>query len=86
MPTSAERSPSPSMNPMDSEKQNITISISDLRAFIAYAAIDVLIAVGLYAVAPEGLGKILGIALALVLLPLPAVVLYFNRRRNILGR
>ncbi len=74
------------MNPMDSEKQNITISISDLRAFIAYAAIDVLIAVGLYAVAPEGLGKILGIALALVLLPLPAVVLYFNRRRNILGR
>lgn len=68
---------------MKSEEQTITVSISDIRAFIAYAAIVALIAVGMYAVAPEGLGQLLGVAFALVLLPLPVAVRYFTRWRKV---
>ena len=53
------------------EEQKITVLISDIRVFVAYAAIDVLIAVGMFAVAPKGLGQVMGVAFALMLLPLP---------------
>ena len=67
---------------MNTEEHKITVSVSDIRAFIAYAAVDVLIAVGMFAVAPKGFGQVLGVAFALALLPLPAAVLYFTRWRK----
>lgn len=68
------------------EEQNITVLISDIRVFVAYAAIDVLIAVGMFAVAPKGFGQVMGVAFALMLLPLPLLVLYFTRWRKVAHR
>ena len=68
------------------EEQKMTVSISDIRAFVAYAAIDVLIAAGMFAVAPKGLGQVMGVAFALMLLPLPLLVLYFTRWRKVAHR
>ena len=68
------------------EEQKITVSISDIRVFVAYAAIDVLIAVGMFAVAPKGFGQLMGVAFALMLLPLPLLVLYFTRWRKVAHR
>ncbi|MEJ6733661.1 MAG: hypothetical protein QNK90_16460 [Opitutaceae bacterium] len=68
------------------EEQKITVSISDIRVFVAYAAIDVLIAVGMFAVAPKGFGQVMGVAFALMLLPLPLLVLYFTRWRKVAHR
>ena len=47
----------------------------------AKAPVLIVIAVGLYAVAPSKAGQVLGVAVALVLLPVPLVVAYFSRRR-----
>tara|TARA_B110000483_G_scaffold25307_1_gene30072 strand:+ start:1222 stop:1443 length:222 start_codon:yes stop_codon:yes gene_type:complete len=68
------------------EEQKITVLISDIRVFVAYAAIDVLIAVGMFAVAPKGFGQVMGVAFALMLLPLPLLVLYFTRWRKVAHR
>ena len=68
------------------EEQKITVSISDIRVFVAYAAIDVLIAVGMFAVAPKGFGQVMGVAFALMLLPIPLLVLYFTRWRKVAHR
>ena len=68
------------------EEQKITVSISDIRVFVAYAAIDVLIAVGMFAVAPKGFGQVMGVAFALMLLPLTLLVLYFTRWRKVAHR
>ena len=68
------------------EEQNITVLISDIRVFVAYAAIDVLIAVSMFAVAPKGFGQVMGVAFALMLLPLPLLVLYFTRWRKVAHR
>ena len=68
------------------EEQNITVLISDIRVFVAYAAIDVLIAVGMFAVAPKGFGQVMGVAFALMLLPLLLLVLYFTRWRKVAHR
>jgi hypothetical protein len=67
---------------MNTAEQKIAVSLSDIGAYVAYAAIDVLIAIGMFAAAPSGLGQVLGVAFALALLPLPAVVLYFTRWRK----
>ncbi|MDB4385043.1 hypothetical protein N9023_05035 [Opitutaceae bacterium] len=67
---------------MNSADQKVTLSLSDIGAYVAYAAIDVLIAIGMFSVAPSGVGQFLGVAFALILLPLPAVVLYFTRWRK----
>jgi hypothetical protein len=67
---------------MNIEESKVTVSIHEIGTFIAYAAIDALMAVGMYAVAPKGLGQMLGVAFAVALLPVPAVVLYFTRWRK----
>ncbi len=67
---------------MNTEESKVTVSIHEIGTFIAYAAIIALVAVGMYAVAPKGLGQMLGVAFAVALLPVPAVVLYFTRWRK----
>ncbi|HVU34712.1 MAG TPA: hypothetical protein VHE61_14865 [Opitutaceae bacterium] len=67
---------------MNSADPQVTVSAREIGAYIAYAAVITLVAVGMYAVAPKGLGQILGVGFALMLLPIPVVVLYFTRWRN----
>ena len=64
---------------MNTKEPKVTVSIREIGTFIAYAAIVAVIAVGMYAVAPKGLGQMMGVAFAVALLPVPAVVLYFTR-------
>jgi hypothetical protein len=70
-------------HPMKTHEPKVAVSIHEIGTFIAYAAVDVLIAVGMYEVAPKGLGQIIGVAFAVALLPVPAVVLYFTRWRKL---
>jgi hypothetical protein len=67
---------------MNFQEPQVAVSVRDIVGFIACAAIDLLIAVGMYAVAPEGIGRAIGVAFALALLPLPVVVAYVMRRRK----
>ncbi|MCP5530352.1 MAG: hypothetical protein H7A44_07905 [Opitutaceae bacterium] len=68
---------------MKSEEPKVAVSLHEIGTFIAYAAIIAVIAVGMYAVAPKGFGQIIGVAFAVALLPVPAVVLYFTRWRKL---
>lgn len=68
---------------MKSEGHKVAVSLHEIGTFIAYAAIIAVIAVGIYAVAPKGFGQIIGVAFAVALLPVPAVVLYFTRWRKL---
>lgn len=68
---------------MKSEEPKVAVSLHEIDTFIAYAAIIAVIAVGMYAVAPKGFGQIIGVAFAVALLPVPAVVLYFTRWRKL---
>ena len=65
--------------------KKVTVSVHEIGTFIAYAAIISVITVGMYAVAPKGLGQIMGVAFAVALLPVPVVVLYFTRWRKAAG-
>ena len=67
---------------MNAHESKVTVSVREIGTFVAYAGIIALMAVGMYAVAPKGLGQILGVAFALMLLPVPVVVLYFTRWRK----
>ena len=67
---------------MNTEEQKVTVSVHEIGTFIAYAAIIAVMAVGMYAVAPKGLGQMMGVAFAVTLLPVPVVVLYFTRWRK----
>jgi hypothetical protein len=64
---------------MTSESPKVTVTVAEMGAFHAYAAIVAAIAAGMYAVAPKGLGQILGVIFAASLLPVPPLVLYFTR-------
>ena len=66
---------------MKTEDHQVSVAVRDVVGFVAYAAVLIVIAVGLYAVAPSKAGQVLGVAVALVLLPVPLVVAYFSRRR-----
>lgn len=67
---------------MSHEGPKLAVSPREIGVFVAYAAIIAVIAVGMYAVAPRGLGQVLGVAFALILLPVPLVVVYFTRWRK----
>ncbi len=54
----------------------------EVRAFRYYAVVDAAIAAGLFVVAPKGLGQLLGVLLAVLLLPVPPLVVYLLRRRK----
>lgn len=67
---------------MSHEDPKLAVSPREVAVFLAYAAIVAVIAVGMYAVAPRGLGQVMGVALALLFLPVPLVVVYFTRWRK----
>ena len=67
---------------MKTEEPKVVVSLHEIGAFVAYAAIITLVAVGMYAVAPKGFGQVLGVAFAVMLLPVPVVVIYFTRWRK----
>ena len=58
-------------------------SPEERRAFVVCAIIIGAIGVGLFVVAPKGLGQALGVAFAAALLPIPPSVVYFLRRRKL---
>lgn len=69
------------MNPPD-QTPRIGFTPGEIRAFRYHAVIVAAIAAGLAVVARSGAGKVLGVVLALILLPLPPLVVYLLRRRR----
>jgi hypothetical protein len=67
---------------MNTKESKVVVSLHEIGTLIAYASIVALIAVGMYAVAPKGLGQMLGVAFGVALLPVPVVVVYFSRWRK----
>ena len=68
------------MNSTDQPK--VTFTRVEIRAFRIYAVVLAAIAAGMVVVAPRGLGQVLGVLFAAVLLPIPAAIIYLVRRRR----
>ena len=72
------------MNP-ETQNRRAGFTPHEIRVFYSYAVIDAAIAAGMYAVAPKGRGQLLGVLLAVLLLPVPPLVVYLLRRRKARG-
>jgi hypothetical protein len=70
------------MNPKD-QIPRVAFTREEVRAFRIHAVIVAAIAAGMFAVAPKGLGQVLGVLFAMALLPLPPLVIYLVRRRKV---
>jgi hypothetical protein len=69
---------------MSSEsKERIGFTPKEISMLRVYAVIVAAIAAGMLVVAPKGLGQILGLVFAGVLLPVPPVTIYLVRRRKL---
>ncbi len=64
------------------EKSSVGFTRAEIRAFRYHAVLVAAIAAALYAVAPSGLGKAVGVLFAMALLPIPPLVIYLLRRRK----
>jgi hypothetical protein len=60
----------------------VGFTVAEIKAFKLHAVIVASIALGMFAVAPRGLGQVLGVQFAILLLPVPPLALYFLRRRK----
>jgi hypothetical protein len=70
------------MNP-DKTKPAVAFTPREIRAFKISAVVSAAIAAGMFTVAPKGLGQILGVLFAAALLPVPPVVVYLLRQRDL---
>lgn len=52
----------------------------EMRSFRNYALFVAAIGAGMFAVAPKGMGQVLGILFSVLLLPVPPSVIYLIRR------
>jgi hypothetical protein len=66
----------------EERKQKVEFTAREIRAFKIYGVVVVVIAAGLYVVAPKGVGQIVGVLFALCLLPIPPLATYIVRRRK----
>ena len=62
--------------------ERVAFTPKEISAFKIYAVIIAAIAAGMFVVAPKGAGQILGIVFAIVLLPIPPLMIYLVRRRK----
>jgi Na+(H+)/acetate symporter ActP len=54
----------------------------EIGVFRIYAVIVAAIGAGLFVVAPKGIGQVVGVTFAVLLLPVPPIIVYFARRRK----
>jgi hypothetical protein len=70
------------LSDMNSKEERRGFTSKEIVGFRIHAVVVAAIAAGMFAVAPKGFGQILGVLFALVLLPLPPLVIYLLRRRK----
>ena len=63
------------------QKPRVAFTPGELKAFKIHAVVMAAVAAGMLVVAPKGWGQVLGVLLAVLLLPVPPLVIYFFRRR-----
>ena len=66
----------------ENERPRTGFTPNELRVFKYHAVIVAAIAAGMYAVAPKGVGQLVGVLFAIALLPVPPLVVYLLRRRK----
>ena len=66
----------------EDQQSRVAFTREEVRIFRIHAIIAAAIAAGMFAVAPKGLGQALGVLFAIVLLPVPPLVVYLVRRRK----
>ena len=62
------------------KKPRAGFTVEEIKIFRIHAVLMAAFGAGMFVVAPKGLGQALGVLLAIILLPMPAVVIYFLRR------
>ena len=65
---------------LPNDNKRAVFTPKEMKTFKLYAAEVVLIAVGLYFVAPKGTGQIVGVLFAIALFPVPPLVIYIVRK------
>lgn len=55
---------------------------AEIKAFRLHAVVVAGIAAAMFVIAPKGLGQVLGVLFAILLLPIPPLVIYLLRRRK----
>lgn len=60
----------------------VGFTVAEIKAFKLHTAIVAAIALGMFAVAPTGLGQVLGVLFAILLLLVPPLAIFFLRRRK----
>ena len=69
------------MNPAEPPK--VAFTPGEIKAFKVHAVIVAAITAGLFVVGPQGPeGRLISMAIAIVLLPTPPLVVYFLRKRK----
>ena len=60
--------------------QKVIFTRKETKAFKLYVVEVLLIGAGLYFIAPSGSGQIVGVLLAIALIPIPPLVIYLFRK------
>jgi len=64
------------------ENKTTGFTRQEMRIFKIYAVIIAAIAAGMFVVAPKGIGQVVGVLFAVLLLPVPPLAIYLVRRRK----
>jgi hypothetical protein len=68
------------MNP--EEKPRVGFTPKEIKAFKIHAVVVAALTALIFVLAPKGVGPAVGMVFALVVLPLPPLVIYLRRRRR----
>lgn len=64
------------------EPPKVAFTPKEIRAFKVHAVIVAAITAGIFVVAPRGIGQLIGMVFAIIVLPAPPLVIYLLRRRK----
>ena len=65
------------------EPPKVAFTPKEIRFFKIHAVIVAAITAGIFVLAPRGIGQLVGMAFAIIVLPTPPLIVYFRRRREI---
>ncbi|MEO7600007.1 MAG: hypothetical protein ABIV50_13805 [Opitutus sp.] len=67
---------------MNVEPTKMAFTPKEIRIFKIHAVIVAAITAGIFVLAPRGIGQLIGMAFAIIILPTPPLIVYFMRRRK----
>lgn len=68
--------------PQETPTRRFAFTAAEIRTLRIYAVVCAVIGAGLVVVVPKGPGQVLAALFTVLLLPIPALVIYFRRRKD----